>query len=83
MHTDDCKKLILLLHRLVDEGNTVIVIEHDSDIIAEADFLFELGPVGGEKGGKITFNGTTSKILTNKNSHTGPFIRKVLPKELS
>ncbi len=82
LHTADCKKLILLLHRLVDEGNTVIVIEHDSDIIAEADFLFELGPVGGEKGGKITFNGTTSKILTNKNSHTGPFVRKVLPKEL-
>jgi excinuclease ABC subunit A len=43
LHTADCKKLILLIHRLVDEGNTVIVIEHDVDIIAEADFLFELG----------------------------------------
>ena len=83
LHTADCKKLILLIHRLVEEGNTVIVIEHDVDIIAEADFLFELGPTGGENGGKVIFKGTTSQILSNKNSLTSPFLKKVLPKELN
>ena len=78
LHTLDCKKLILLLHRLVDEGNTVIVIEHDTDIISEADFIFELGPVGGMQGGKLLYNGITSKILTDKKSLTAPFLKKVL-----
>jgi excinuclease ABC subunit A len=82
LHTADCKKLILLIQRLVNEGNTVIVIEHDSDVIAEADYLFELGPKGGEEGGKIIFKGTISQILSNKRSLTGPFIKKVLPREL-
>jgi excinuclease ABC subunit A len=83
LHTADCKKLIFLIHRLVDEGNTVIVIEHDIDIIAEADFLFELGPTGGENGGKVIFKGTTSQILSNKHSQTSPYLKKVLPKELN
>ena len=83
LHTADCKKLILLIHRLVDEGNTVIVIEHDIDIIAEADFLFELGPTGGENGGKVIFKGKTSQILSNKNSLTSPFLKRVLSKELN
>jgi excinuclease ABC subunit A len=81
LHTADCKKLILLLHRLVDEGNTVIVIEHDTDVIAEADFLFELGPKGGAQGGKIIYKGSVKKISTNLKSHTGPFLKKLLAKQ--
>ena len=81
LHTADCKKLILLLHRLVDEGNTVIVIEHDTDVIAEADFLFEIGPNGGAGGGKIICKGSVEKISTNLKSHTGPFLRKLLAKQ--
>lgn len=83
LHTEDCKKLILLIQRIVNEGNTVIVIEHDTDIIAEADFLFELGPTGGENGGEVIFKGTTSQILSNKVSLTAPFLKKVLPKGLN
>jgi excinuclease ABC subunit A len=82
LHTADCKKLILLIQRLVNEGNTVIAIEHDTDIIAEADYLFELGPKGGEEGGEIIFKGTIPQILSSKTSLTGPFIRKVFPMEL-
>ena len=80
LHTADCKKLIMLIHRLVDEGNTVIVIEHDTDIIAEADYLFELGPTGVSKGGKILYKGIVPKFLSNKKSLTAPFIKKVLAK---
>jgi excinuclease ABC subunit A len=78
LHTLDCRKLILLLHRLVDEGNTVIVIEHDTDVIAEADFIFELGPTGGKKGGELLYKGITSGILDSKKSLTKPFLKKVL-----
>ena len=78
LHTLDCKKLILLLHRLVDEGNTVIVIEHDTDVIAEADFLFELGPTGGNSGGKLIYKGTAEKLTCSATSNTAPFIKKVL-----
>jgi excinuclease ABC subunit A len=78
LHTLDCKKLILLLHRLVNEGNTVIVIEHDTDVIAEADYLFELGPTGGNSGGKLIYKGTAEKLTCSATSNTAPFIKKVL-----
>jgi excinuclease ABC subunit A len=78
LHTLDCKKLILLLHRLVEEGNTVIVIEHDTDVIAEADFIFELGPTGGKNGGELLYKGITSGILNSPKSLTSPFLKKVL-----
>ena len=77
LHTTDCKKLISLLHRLVDEGNSVIVIEHDIDIIAEADFLFELGPKGGMDGGKVTCKGTVKQITSHSKSQTAPFLKKI------
>ena len=80
LHTADCKKLILLLHRLVDEGNTVIVIEHDTDVIAEADFLFEIGPKAGAQGGKVICKGSVKKISTNSKSHTGPFLKNLITK---
>ena len=78
MHTKDCENLIRLLHRLVDEGNTVIVIEHDVDLIAEADFLIELGPEGGEKGGNLLFEGKVENMIGSKKSKTAPFLQKVL-----
>ena len=77
LHTKDCQNLILLLHRLIDEGNTIILIEHDVDLIAEADYLIELGPVGGNGGGRLLHQGTVEKILTNKKSKTAPFLRKL------
>jgi excinuclease ABC subunit A len=54
LHPKDCEKLLLLLHQLVDDGHTVVIIEHDIDLIAEADFLIELGPKGGEAGGNFS-----------------------------
>ena len=69
--------LILLLHRLIDEGNTVILIEHDIDLIAEADYLIELGPVGGNEGGRLLHQGTVKQMLTNKKSKTAPFLQKL------
>ena len=77
LHTKDCQNLILLLHRLIDEGNTIILIEHDVDLIAEADYLIELGPEGGNGGGRLLHQGTVEKILTNKKSKTAPFLRKL------
>ena len=63
LHPQDCEKLILLLHQLVDDGHTVIVIEHDVDLIAEADYLIELGPEGGKSGGKLLHQGSVNSIL--------------------
>ena len=77
LHTKDCKNLILLLHRLIDEGNAVILIEHDIDLIAEADYLIELGPVGGNEGGRLLHQGTVKQMLTNKKSKTAPFLQKL------
>lgn len=78
LHSKDCEKLIHLLHRLVDEGHTVVVIEHDIDLIAEADYLIELGPKGGNKGGRLLHQGSVKSLLSKKRSPTAPFIQKVL-----
>lgn len=78
LHPSDTLKLIKMLHRLVDEGNTVVVIEHDVDVIAEGDYLIELGPEGGEKGGFLLHQGTVRQSLTNKESKTGPFLKHML-----
>tara|TARA_B100001769_G_C22036675_1_gene557068 strand:+ start:132 stop:1028 length:897 start_codon:yes stop_codon:yes gene_type:complete len=75
LHPSDTLKLIKMLHRLVDEGNTVVVIEHDVDVIAEGDYLIELGPEGGEKGGFLLHQGTVRQTLTNKKSKTAPFLK--------
>ncbi len=78
LHPQDCEKLIILLHQLVDEGHTVVVIEHDVDLIAEADYLIELGPKGGASGGKLLHQGSVNSILKNKSSPTVKFLKKVL-----
>ncbi len=78
LHMDDVQKLVDVLHRLVDKGNTVIVIEHNLDIIASADWVIDLGPEGGDKGGEIVATGTPEDIAACKGSYTGRFLRKYL-----
>jgi excinuclease ABC subunit A len=79
LHIADVEKLIRVLHRLVDAGNTVIVIEHNLDVLAEADWIIDLGPEGGDGGGRITDQGTPEDIVrTGKNSHTSRFLKKYL-----
>ena len=78
LHFDDVNKLLIILHRLVDEGNTVIVIEHNLDIIKTADHIIDLGPVGGDKGGKIMFEGTPENIIKDKKSFTGKYLRNYI-----
>ena len=78
LHLADVERLLDVLHRLVDGGATVLVIEHNLDIIAEADYLIEIGPEAGEDGGQITFAGPPESILEVKDSRTGPFLRGML-----
>ena len=77
---DDVNKLLKILHTLVNEGNTVVVIEHNLDVIKTADHIIDLGPQGGQKGGKIIFEGTPENIVKNKKSYTGLYLKKVLEK---
>jgi excinuclease ABC subunit A len=78
LHMADIELLLNVLHGLVDEGNTVIVIEHNLSVIAEADYVVDLGPEAGENGGKVVAVGTPEQIAKNKTSRTAPFLRKVL-----
>ena len=78
LHTEDVSKLIGILQRLVDGGNTVVVIEHNLDLIKTADYIVDLGPEGGDGGGTIVATGTPEQIAACKNSHTGAFLRDKL-----
>ena len=78
LHMADVKRLVEALQRLVDAGHTVIVIEHNLELIAEADWIIDLGPEGGEEGGRIVGVGTPEKLSMNKRSHTGRFLRRLL-----
>ncbi len=78
LHTDDIKRLLLIFQRIVDNGDTVIVIEHNLDVIKVADYIIDLGPDGGSGGGNIVALGTPEDIVKVKNSYTGEFLRKVL-----
>ena len=81
LHPQDCEKLITLLHQLVDDGHTVVVIEHDVDLIAEADYVVELGPKGGSAGGKILHQGSVKNLLKKRSSPTSKFLRNVVTKK--
>ena len=74
----DVELLLKVLHRLVDEGNTVIVIEHNLSIIAEADYIVDIGPEAGADGGEIVATGTPEEVAKSRVSRTAPFLREVL-----
>jgi excinuclease ABC subunit A len=76
LHFDDVRKLLEVLHRLTDLGNTVIIIEHNLDVIRNADWILDLGPEGGEGGGRIVAQGTPEQIAEAPDSHTGEFLRR-------
>jgi excinuclease ABC subunit A len=78
LHFEDVRLLLEVLHRLVDKGNTVVVIEHNLDVVKTADWVIDLGPDGGELGGRVVAEGPPEKIVQSKTSHTGEFLRKVL-----
>ncbi len=78
LHTDDIKKLLVILNRIVDNGDTVIVIEHNLDVIKVADYIIDLGPEGGSGGGEIIATGTPEEIAKQNNSYTGEFLKKYL-----
>jgi excinuclease ABC subunit A len=81
LHYDDVKNLIEVLQKLVDRGNTVVVIEHNLDLIKCADYLLDFGPEGGDKGGKLVAKGTPEDVANNTKSHTGYYLKKVLKKK--
>ena len=78
LHFDDVKRLLLVLGRLVDLGNTVVVIEHNLDVIKTADWIIDLGPEGGEAGGQVVATGTPEQVAAIEENHTGRFLRAVL-----
>ncbi len=80
LHLSDCEKLIGVLHSLVEQGHTVIVIEHHMDLLAEADYIVELGPVGGPDGGELLYQGDLAGLLKAKRSPTAPYLRAKLKK---
>ena len=78
LHTDDVAKLIGILNRLANEGNTVVVIEHNLDVIKCADYCIDLGPEGGDKGGTVVASGTPEEIAACRGSYTGQYLEKAL-----
>ena len=78
LHFHDIEQLLVVLHRLRDHGNTVVVIEHNLDVIKTADWIIDLGPEGGDKGGQIIAEGTPVEIAREAVSHTGGFLRQIL-----
>ena len=78
LHVDDIKKLITIFHRIVDNGDTIIVIEHNLDVIKVSDYIIDLGPEGGDMGGTIIATGTPEEIASSPNSYTGEYLKKIL-----
>jgi excinuclease ABC subunit A len=78
LHFEDIRKLLIVLNGLVDKGNTVITIEHNLDVIKTADWLIDMGPEGGSKGGMVLATGTPEEIAEVPDSHTGQFLRHML-----
>jgi len=78
LHYEDVRKLIEILQRLVQKGNTVVVIEHSMDVIKSADYIIDIGPQGGENGGQVVAKGTPEEVANNPKSYTGQYLDKVL-----
>ncbi len=81
LHFEDVRKLLIVLHKLVDQGNTVVIIEHNLDVIKTADYIIDIGPEGGDKGGKVIATGTPEDIASESKSYTGAFLKEMLEKE--
>ena len=78
LHSADVKKLLEVINYIVDQGATVIIIEHNLDVIKNADYILDLGPEGGNKGGNVVACGTPEEVALDPNSYTGMFLKKVL-----
>ena len=78
LHMADVERLLDVLHRLVDDGQTVIVIEHNTSLIAEADYVVDIGPEAGPDGGKVVVCGSPEEVARSKTSRTAPFLRAAL-----
>jgi excinuclease ABC subunit A len=78
LHFDDVKRLIKVLNRLVEKGNTVYVIEHNLDVVKNCDYLIDLGPEGGDSGGELLATGTPENVSKSSRSYTGKFMKKML-----
>ncbi|MDG2075973.1 MAG: excinuclease ABC subunit UvrA, partial [Arenicellales bacterium] len=78
LHFHDVRQLLSVLHRLRDQGNTVVVIEHNLDVIKTADWIIDLGPEGGHRGGQLVAAGPPEVVAANERSHTGQFLSKLL-----
>ena len=75
LHFDDIRQLLNVLNKLVEKGNTIIVIEHNMDVIKVADYILDMGPEGGNRGGTLVVQGTPEKVAKSKKSHTGDFLK--------
>jgi excinuclease ABC subunit A len=78
LHFADVEKLLSVLNRLVEKGHTVLVIEHNLEVIKFADYIIDLGPEGGDEGGRVVAEGSPEEIVNNHQSHTGRYLRQVL-----
>src|SRR5690606_16987460 len=81
LHADDISRLLKVLQRLVDNGDTVLIIEHNLDVIKTADHIIDIGPEGGARGGEVIASGTPEKIAEHENSHTGKYLKAVLERD--
>ena len=80
LHFADVHKLVEILHRLVEGGNTVVVIEHNLDVIKTADYIIDMGPEGGDRGGEMVVSGTPEEVAEHPSSYTGRYVKKMLKK---
>ncbi|MGL5521336.1 MAG: excinuclease ABC subunit UvrA, partial [Cetobacterium sp.] len=81
LHFEDIRKLLEVINRLVEKGNTVIIIEHNLDVIKNADYIIDIGPEGGDGGGKVILTGTPEKIASSKKGYTSKYLKKALKGE--
>jgi excinuclease ABC subunit A len=83
LHFEDVRKLLEVLHRLVETGNTVVVIEHNLEVIKTADWVLDLGPDGGTGGGRIVAEGPPEAVVKEPESYTGHYLARLLPRSVS
>jgi excinuclease ABC subunit A len=82
LHFEDVRKLLEVLHALVEQGNTVVVIEHNLEVIKTADWILDLGPEGGDKGGEVVAEGTPEQVASEPRSYTGGYLKELLAKSV-